>query len=35
MSTLEFPPGAPCWIDLLTSDQQRAQDFYSILFDWT
>lgn len=35
MTTLEFPPGAPCWIDLLTSDQQRAQEFYSALFGWT
>jgi predicted enzyme related to lactoylglutathione lyase len=27
--------GAPCWIDLFTSDPQRSQDFYSRLFGWT
>jgi predicted enzyme related to lactoylglutathione lyase len=29
------PPGAPCWIDLLTSDPERAQTFYARVFDWT
>jgi hypothetical protein len=28
-------PGAPCWIDLFTSDPQRAQAFYGRLFGWT
>lgn len=27
--------GAPCWIDLMTSDTIRARDFYSNLFGWT
>ncbi|MEX2100015.1 MAG: VOC family protein [Acidimicrobiia bacterium] len=29
------PLGAPCWIDLFTSDPDRAQDFYGRLFGWT
>ena len=28
-------PGAPCWIDLYTSDPERALDFYGGLFGWT
>lgn len=27
--------GAPCWIDLTTSDVERAQDFYGTVFGWT
>lgn len=27
--------GAPCWIDLYSSDTERAQDFYGRLFGWT
>jgi hypothetical protein len=27
--------GSPCWIDLLTSDADRAIDFYGTLFGWT
>jgi len=27
--------GAPCWIDLLTSDLDRAKDFYGTVFGWT
>jgi hypothetical protein len=27
--------GAPCWIDLFSSDTERAQDFYGRLFGWT
>lgn len=27
--------GAPCWIDLSTSDPQRAREFYTALFGWT
>ena len=27
--------GAPCWIDLYTSDPARAKDFYGRLFGWT
>lgn len=29
------PAGAPCWIDLLTSDPERASRFYPELFGWT
>jgi predicted enzyme related to lactoylglutathione lyase len=29
------PAGAPCWIDLLTSDTARAREFYTGLFGWT
>jgi uncharacterized protein len=29
------PTGAPCWVDLLTSDVDRARDFYCGLFGWT
>ena len=29
------PLGAPCWIDLLTSDLQRSQEFYRAVFGWT
>jgi predicted enzyme related to lactoylglutathione lyase len=27
--------GAPCWIDLFTSDPERAKEFYGSLFGWT
>jgi predicted enzyme related to lactoylglutathione lyase len=29
------PAGAPVWIELSTSDPQRAKDFYAGLFGWT
>lgn len=29
------PAGAPCWIDLATSDVDRARDFYGQLLGWT
>jgi uncharacterized protein len=29
------PKGAPCWVDLMTSDHARARDFYCQLFGWT
>lgn len=29
------PLGAPCWIDLTTSDLDRARDFYAAVFGWT
>lgn len=29
------PFGAPCWIDLMTSDVARGRDFYCALFGWT
>jgi predicted enzyme related to lactoylglutathione lyase len=28
-------PGAPCWIDLFTSDPEKSQAFYGQLFGWT
>ncbi len=31
----DAPLGAPCWIDLTTSDIDRAQDFYGTVFGWT
>ncbi|MFD1214122.1 VOC family protein [Arthrobacter sp. GCM10027362] len=35
MPTPDIAPGAPCWIDLMTSDPERAQNFYAELFGWT
>jgi uncharacterized protein len=29
------PVGAPCWVDLMTSDTERSRDFYCRLFGWT
>lgn len=29
-----WPPGTPCWIDLMTTDQAAARDFYASLFGW-
>jgi len=29
------PIGAPCWVDLLTSDTDKARAFYGELFGWT
>jgi predicted enzyme related to lactoylglutathione lyase len=29
-----FAPGAPCWIDLTTSDPDRSRAFYGELFGW-
>ncbi|MBV8560604.1 MAG: VOC family protein [Acidimicrobiia bacterium] len=35
MPTRETAPiGAPCWVDLMTSDTARAGDFYTRLFGW-
>ena len=34
MAANEIPAGAPCWIDLLTSDADRARAFYTALFGW-
>jgi len=33
--TEQHPKGAPCWVDLSTSDTARARDFYTALFGWT
>jgi uncharacterized protein len=32
---MKRPIGAPCWIDLLTSDEARAREFYTGVFGWT
>jgi len=29
-----WPPGTPCWVDLMTPDQPAAREFYSALFGW-
>lgn len=29
-----YPPGTPCWVDLMAPDQQAAIDFYRDLFGW-
>ncbi len=29
------PNGAPCWVDLMTSDTERSRVFYGELFGWT
>src|SRR5262245_42579512 len=29
------PAGAPCWVDLSTSDPDRSTSFYAALFGWT
>jgi predicted enzyme related to lactoylglutathione lyase len=29
------PTGAPCWVDLMTSDTDRSRAFYCELFGWT
>ena len=35
MPTRETAPiGAPCWVDLTTSDTDRSRDFYTRLFGW-
>lgn len=31
----DITPGAPCWIDLVTSDTEKAKAFYTALFGWT
>ena len=36
MPTRETAPiGAPCWVDLMTSDTERSRSFYCQLFGWT
>ncbi|HEX8769499.1 MAG TPA: VOC family protein [Acidimicrobiales bacterium] len=29
------PTGAPCWVELMTSDTDRSREFYCELFSWT
>jgi uncharacterized protein len=31
----DFPIGSPCWADLMSSDIDRAKEFYGSLFGWT
>ena len=31
----DAPIGAPCWVDLLTTDPDRSRQFYGALFGWT
>jgi predicted enzyme related to lactoylglutathione lyase len=35
MPTPHHSNGAPCWIDLMTSDPEKAKAFYGELFGWT
>jgi hypothetical protein len=35
MRTRDISAGAPCWIDLNTSDTAAARDFYTGVFGWT
>jgi predicted enzyme related to lactoylglutathione lyase len=32
---MKRPIGAPCWIDLLTSDEGQAREFYAAVLGWT
>lgn len=34
MAKATFQAGAPCWLDLMTSDVDRAKDFYGKLLGW-
>lgn len=36
MTTRDTPwaPGTPCWVDLMTTDQAAAREFYGALFGW-
>ncbi len=31
----DITPGDPCWVDLMTSDTEKAKEFYGALFGWT
>ncbi|MGP0224911.1 VOC family protein [Paenarthrobacter sp. NCHU4564] len=35
MPTPDITAGSPCWIDLMTSDPEKAKSFYNALFGWT
>lgn len=35
MNAQNIPAGAPCWIDLMTSDIKKSRDFYTALFGWS
>jgi predicted enzyme related to lactoylglutathione lyase len=30
-----WPPGTPCWVDLMTTDQAAARNFYAELLGWS
>ncbi len=30
-----IPPGAPCWVDLMSSDAEKSKAFYGQLFGWS
>ena len=32
--TSEYPPGAPCWVDLSTAEPAASLSFYTGLFGW-
>ncbi|MBA3266593.1 MAG: VOC family protein [Nocardioidaceae bacterium] len=32
---IDIPLGAPCWMDLMTSDVEKSVAFYGSLFNWT
>ena len=34
MTTPDFPPGTPNWIEVFTHEPDRAAEFYSALFEW-
>ena len=35
MTLQGIPAGAPCWIDLMTSDLEKSKEFYTALFGWS
>ncbi len=35
MNPQDIPAGAPCWIDLMTSNMKKAREFYTALFGWS
>ncbi|HTL36137.1 MAG TPA: VOC family protein [Kofleriaceae bacterium] len=35
MKTNKHEPGTVCWVDLMTTDAEKARNFYKALFDWT
>jgi uncharacterized protein len=34
MNTTGYPPGTPCWVDIVTPDLAGAKEFYGALFGW-
>ncbi len=35
MNSPEIPAGAPCWVDLMTSNMKKAREFYTAVFGWS